>query len=138
MVVLLAASSALFFGALAVTIRLALARGIDAEAASLVTTVIAGVVCALLAVVTGDFSGVAASVPVVLGMLSYSREFEREADEFAIAFLRSQHVSARPLYDFFVKVRRWQSRLEDGQVPDFLATHPSTDERLDRLRREIR
>jgi len=86
----------------------------------------------------GDFSGVAASVPVVLGMLSYSREFEREADEFAIAFLRSQHVSARPLYDFFVKVRRWQSRLEDGQVPDFLATHPSTDERLDRLRREIR
>ncbi len=59
MVVLLAAGSALFFGALAVTIRLALARAIDAEAASLVTTVIAGVVCALLAIVTGDFSGVA-------------------------------------------------------------------------------
>jgi drug/metabolite transporter (DMT)-like permease len=59
LVVLLAAGSALFFGALAVTIRLALARGIDAEAASLVTTVIAGVVCALLAFVTGDFSGVA-------------------------------------------------------------------------------
>ena len=58
MVVLLAASSALFFGALAVTIRLALARGVDAEAASLVTTVIAGVICAALAVLSGDFSGV--------------------------------------------------------------------------------
>ena len=58
MVVLLAASSALFFGALAVTIRLALARGIDAETASLVTTVIAGVICAALAVLSGDFSGV--------------------------------------------------------------------------------
>ena len=58
MVVLLAASSALFFGALAVTIRFALARGIDAEAGALVTTVIAGVICALLALVTGDFSGV--------------------------------------------------------------------------------
>jgi drug/metabolite transporter (DMT)-like permease len=58
LVVLLAAGSALFFGALAVTIRLALARGIDAEAASLVTTVIAGVICALLGLVTGDFSGV--------------------------------------------------------------------------------
>lgn len=59
MVVLLAAGSALFFGALAVTIRFALARGIDAETGSLVTTVIAGVVCALLALVFGDFSGVA-------------------------------------------------------------------------------
>jgi drug/metabolite transporter (DMT)-like permease len=59
LVVLLAASSALFFGALAVTIRLALARGIDAEAAAFVTTVIAGVVCALLALLAGDFSGVA-------------------------------------------------------------------------------
>jgi drug/metabolite transporter (DMT)-like permease len=59
LVVLLAASSALFFGALAVTIRLALARGIDAEAGSLVTTVVAGVICALLALVAGDFSGVA-------------------------------------------------------------------------------
>jgi drug/metabolite transporter (DMT)-like permease len=58
LVVLLAAGSALFFGALAVTIRLALARGIDAEAAALVTTVIAGVICASLAFVTGDFSGV--------------------------------------------------------------------------------
>jgi len=59
LVVLLAAGSALFFGALAVTIRLALARGIDAEAGSLVTTVSAGVLCALLALVFGDFSGVA-------------------------------------------------------------------------------
>jgi len=58
LVVLLAASSALFFGALAVTIRLALARGVDAEAASLVTTVIAGVICASLAVLSGGFSGV--------------------------------------------------------------------------------
>jgi drug/metabolite transporter, DME family len=58
LVVLLAAGSALFFGALAVTIRFALARGIDAEAASLVTTVIAGVICASLAFVTGDFPGV--------------------------------------------------------------------------------
>jgi len=59
LVVLLAAGSALFFGALAVTIRLALARGIDAEAAALVTTVIAGLICAFLALVAGDFSRVA-------------------------------------------------------------------------------
>jgi drug/metabolite transporter (DMT)-like permease len=56
LVVILAAGSALFFGALAVTIRLALARGIDAEAAALVTTVLACVICATLALVTGDFA----------------------------------------------------------------------------------
>jgi drug/metabolite transporter (DMT)-like permease len=58
LVVLLAAASALFFGALAVTIRLALTRGIDPEAAALVTTVIACVICAFLSGVTGDFSKV--------------------------------------------------------------------------------
>ena len=54
---LLAAGAALSFGALAVTIRLALGPGIDAEAAALVTTVIAGVICAALSVAAGDLSG---------------------------------------------------------------------------------
>ena len=54
---LLAAGAALSFGALAVTIRLALGPGIDAEAAALVTTVIAGVICAVLSVAAGDLSG---------------------------------------------------------------------------------
>jgi drug/metabolite transporter (DMT)-like permease len=59
LVVLLAAGAALSFGALAVTIRLALGGAIDAEAAALVTTVVALAVCAVLAAVTGDFSGLA-------------------------------------------------------------------------------
>ena len=57
MVVLLAAGAALSFGALAVTIRLALQPPLDAEAASLVTTFLAGVCCVVLAVVTGDLTG---------------------------------------------------------------------------------
>jgi drug/metabolite transporter (DMT)-like permease len=57
LVVLLAAGAALSFGALAVTIRLALGPGIDAEAAALVTTVIAGVICASLSIAAGDLSG---------------------------------------------------------------------------------
>lgn len=54
---LLAVGAALSFGALAVTIRLALGPGIDPEAAALVTTVIAGVICAVLSVAAGDLSG---------------------------------------------------------------------------------
>ena len=57
MVVLLAAGAALSFGALAVTIRLSLHPPIDAEAASLVTTFLAGACCIVLAVATGDLTG---------------------------------------------------------------------------------
>jgi drug/metabolite transporter (DMT)-like permease len=56
LVVLLAAGAALSFGALAVTIRLALQPPIDAESASLVTTFLAGVLCTVLAVATRDFA----------------------------------------------------------------------------------
>lgn len=86
----------------------------------------------------GDFSGVAASAPVALGVLRYSRDFEREADEFAVAFLRAQGLSAQPLYEFFTRLRTLESRLGAEGIPDFLSTHPSTEERLERLRREIR
>jgi drug/metabolite transporter (DMT)-like permease len=57
LVVLLAAGAAFSFGALAVTIRLALHPPLDAEAASFVTTVLACAFCAALALIKGDFSG---------------------------------------------------------------------------------
>jgi drug/metabolite transporter (DMT)-like permease len=57
LVVLLAAGAALSFGALAVTIRLSLRPPLDAETASLVTTVLAGVCCVGLAVGRGDLAG---------------------------------------------------------------------------------
>jgi len=58
LVVLLAAGAALSFGALAVTIRLALRPPLDAETASLVTTFLAGAFCIVLAVASNDFSGI--------------------------------------------------------------------------------
>jgi DME family drug/metabolite transporter len=57
LVVLLAVGAAVSFGALAVTIRLSLHPPLDAEAASLVTTFLAGVCCVVLAVATGDLTG---------------------------------------------------------------------------------
>jgi drug/metabolite transporter (DMT)-like permease len=58
LVVLLALGAAVSFGALAVTIRLALHPPLDAEAASLVTTFLAGVCCVVLALAKRDFAGV--------------------------------------------------------------------------------
>lgn len=84
----------------------------------------------------GDFSGVAASVPATIGMLRSSRNFEREADEFAIAFLEADGLSAQPLHDFFVKIRDHEAHYGADSIPEFLSTHPSTEERLERLRRD--
>jgi len=57
LVVLLALGAAVSFGALAVTIRLALHPPLDAVTASLVTTFLAGACCVVLALVKGDFAG---------------------------------------------------------------------------------
>jgi drug/metabolite transporter (DMT)-like permease len=56
--VLLAAAAAVSFGALAVAIRVALVPGLDPDAASLVTTVVACAVCAVTAAVFGQWDGV--------------------------------------------------------------------------------
>lgn len=92
----------------------------------------------LASLLWGDFSGVAASVPAVFAMLHASREAEREADEFALALLRTEGVPARALYEFFERIQALESRFGVDQIPDFMSTHPATEERLDRLRREIR
>lgn len=59
MAVLLAAGAALLFGALAVTIRIALRPGIDADAGALVTTAFACAVCLAIAAAFGQWSRVA-------------------------------------------------------------------------------
>ncbi len=92
----------------------------------------------LASLLWGDFSGVAASVPVVLGMLHHSRDAEREADELAIRLLQAQGVSVEPLVEFFERIMDLESQIGADKIPGFLRSHPATDERLERLRREIR
>jgi drug/metabolite transporter (DMT)-like permease len=57
--VLLGAAAAMSFGALAVAIRVALAPGIDPDAASLVTTTVACLVCVAIAAAFGQWDAVA-------------------------------------------------------------------------------
>ena len=81
----------------------------------------------------GDFSGTAASVPLVLGVMRYSRGFEREADDFAIAFLRTNKISVWPLYDFLVRLAEREEHRGIATLPDFISTHPSLVERIEHL-----
>ena len=44
----------------------------------------------------------------------------------------------RSLYHFFRRMHDLEARLGVDNIPDFMSTHPATEERLERPRREIR
>ena len=97
----------------------------------------------LIAMMTGDLSmltSLAAAAPAFLVQASYTRDFEREADDFALAWLRQNDI---PPEMFGAILQRLEdSRRKDGKaggkdegISDYLSTHPSTRERVERARK---
>ena len=90
---------------------------------------------ALLAI-TGDISGSSElflGLPVLLTELAYSREFEREADRYALDYLKSHDIA--PLH--FVRLMRRIDQKKpsglknlDGKWSHYLSTHPVTEKRF--------
>jgi len=69
----------------------------------------------------------------MLTELAYSREFEREADRYALAYLESIEVSPRRFADLMRRLQ--QGKLPDGSDTEgrwsnYLSTHPDMEERL--------
>jgi predicted Zn-dependent protease len=72
----------------------------------------------------------AAQAGVVQQQLSYTRDFEREADRVGFQTLVAAGFDVHAMPGFFEKMQR-QSRLaDDGAVPGYLRTHPMTAERI--------
>jgi predicted Zn-dependent protease len=90
---------------------------------------------ALLAI-TGDVSGSSElflGLPVMLTELAYSREFEREADGYALGYLRSHHI---PTVHFAALMRKIEKKMRLRSPPrderwfSYLSSHPMTEERV--------
>lgn len=84
-----------------------------------------------IAGVTGDLTNVtavSASIPTVLMQAKYSREFEREADQFAFDYLESKGLETNALRDLLERVETAEGGGAD--VPGWLSTHPETGERV--------
>ena len=88
----------------------------------------------------GDVSSAAAGLPTLLLQARYSRNHEREADEFGAAMLKINGISPRRLGEILGKLEashRAKSGKpdtdKDGSVGDYLASHPATRERLNTL-----
>lgn len=100
----------------------------------------------------GDVSSVAAGLPTLVLQARYSRNHEREADEFGAAMLKANGMSPRRLADMLAKLEAShrakankrekqdgdssEQRTKRGGVSDYLASHPATRERIEALNRE--
>jgi predicted Zn-dependent protease len=61
--------------------------------------------------------------------LSYSRDFEREADRHGIQLLERAGFDIRGMADFFERLQKY-GRLYENNAPGYLRTHPLTTERI--------
>ena len=72
----------------------------------------------------------AASAGAIQTQLSYSRDFEREADRIGFQALEAAGFDVHAMGTFFEKMQRGSRIADDGSVPGYLRTHPITTERI--------
>ena len=92
----------------------------------------------LMAAITGDIlstSSFAATLPTVLVQARFSRQFETEADEAAVRYLRARGISTGHFANILTRLAQAHHEKE-GDMSDYLSTHPSTLERIQRLQND--
>lgn len=84
----------------------------------------------------GDVSALLATVPAMLVQASYSRDMEREADDYAARTLTLNGLSPCLLPDILGKLEATHAKRQaeaavtkEGSVMDYLASHPATQAR---------
>jgi predicted Zn-dependent protease len=90
-----------------------------------------GVAVATITADAASLSVAVAGLPALLAQTKYSREFEKEADEFAFDLLKEHGISP----DAFASLmERLDSDSDETKHLSFIATHPATSERVERAR----
>jgi Zn-dependent protease with chaperone function len=98
-------------------------------------------VAALVTALAGDavsITGLAVAIPTVLLETGYSRQFEEEADDFALQRMRLVGISPRHFAEMMKRLeaheqsRAGPKRRGDSSVNDYLSTHPATARRIER------
>lgn len=98
----------------------------------------------MVAVIAGNISGtseVFLGIPVLLTELSYSREFEREADSYAVKWLQENSKSPLLFANIMSRMKNMMEcnneqkdcaahKKETSKWLDYFSTHPPTDERI--------
>lgn len=84
----------------------------------------------LLVVAIAIFGDVVSTTTIGLPLLlihnGYSREFERQADLYAVEYCRKHHISSKHFNNLY---RRLQQKAP-ANIPSLLSTHPADEERI--------
>ncbi len=80
----------------------------------------------LLSIVLGDSSRIG-DIAGSLVLLNYSRDAEREADDYSVIYLNPTEYDARGAARFFEKLI---AAGNSGGPPEFLSSHPNSDDRV--------
>jgi len=96
--------------------------------------VLAAIVAGALAAGTGNGSAAFGAINAGIGLslsnqLSYSRDFEREADRVGMQYMAGAGFDARAMPTFFERLQN-ANRYSDNNALAFLRTHPVTIERI--------
>jgi Zn-dependent protease with chaperone function len=88
----------------------------------------------IVATLTGDLvsiTSLAATLPTMLVHASFSRQFEREADDAAISWMKSAGVPARRYAEMLARLQaQLKAGPSDHPARNYLSTHPDTGERI--------
>jgi Zn-dependent protease with chaperone function len=87
---------------------------------------------AVATVLFGDVSAVVANVPTLLVDMKYSRDAERDADDYAIALFKANRMDLSNLARVFEKL----GEKSDNPMP-YISSHPASSERIARIRAAI-
>jgi Zn-dependent protease with chaperone function len=78
----------------------------------------------------GSLTSLGAVLPTLLVQSKYSRDFEREADDFAVDYLKEHAI---PSESFSAILRRMEGQAgTSGNLSNYLSSHPATQERAER------
>ena len=90
-----------------------------------------------LIAVTGDASGtseVFLAFPVFLAEMAYSRQFEGEADQYALDYMRSKNIDPAHFARLMRRIEKEDKTKREGgedEWTNYLSTHPRLKERLE-------
>ncbi|MBL3556652.1 M48 family metalloprotease [Marinobacter denitrificans] len=109
------------------------ARRLEQQEASTPLTIAGMIAGIVLSAVTQSDIGIAAiagtQAMAIHNMLAYSRAHEQEADRIGMEILADSGMDPRGMPEMFEIMMR-QNRLQGNRVPEYLSTHPLTQNRV--------
>ncbi|RTL36402.1 MAG: M48 family metallopeptidase [Burkholderiales bacterium] len=90
----------------------------------------AGAVGVVTSVIVGDFSALLAAAPAVLASNAYSRDNEREADQYGRSLARAAGADTSRMAVFFERLAKRHATVADNPLAIAISSHPADADRV--------